>query len=84
MDVVGLLYFLIFFIGGFMNHKSKQTYERIDELSQRTGLPKSWWYSKTRETGPGCVPRVKAGKYLLFIPHEVDEWLMSQKNRLEK
>jgi predicted DNA-binding transcriptional regulator AlpA len=53
-------------------------YERIDDLEERTGLPKSWWYARSRETGPGSVPRVKAGKYLLFIPSEVDEWLKKQ------
>ena len=55
--------------------EQKQTYETIDELCARTKLPKSWWYSRTRETGPGSVPRVKAGRYLLFIPDEVDKWL---------
>ncbi|MFC1798645.1 hypothetical protein ACFLZL_02425 [Thermodesulfobacteriota bacterium] len=54
---------------------NQTTYETIDELSKRTRLPKSWWYSRTRETGPGSVPRVKAGKYLLFLPSEVDKWL---------
>jgi len=52
-----------------------QIYETIDELAARTKLPKSWWYSRTRETGPGSVPRVKARKYLLFIPCAVDAWL---------
>jgi len=55
-----------------------QTYETIDELAARTKMKKSWWYSRTRETGPGSVPRVRAGKYLLFIPHEVDAWLQKQ------
>ena len=53
----------------------QQVYETLDELVARTKLPKSWWYSRTRESGPGSVPRVKAGKYLLFIPQDVDEWL---------
>ncbi len=56
----------------------QQIYETLNEVVTRTKLPKSWWYSRTRETGPGTVPRVKAGKYLLFLPHEVDEWLMKQ------
>jgi len=62
-----------------MNQDDKQTYETIDELAARTKMKKSWWYSRTRETGPGTVPRIRAGKYLLFIPGEVDEWLKSQK-----
>ena len=55
-----------------------QTYETIDELAARTKMHKSWWYSRTRETGPDAVPRVRAGKYLLFIPGEVDQWLQDQ------
>jgi predicted DNA-binding transcriptional regulator AlpA len=61
-----------------MNQDHKQIYETIDELSERTRLKKSWWYSQTRQTGPGTVPRIRAGKYLLFVPSEVDEWLRSQ------
>ena len=58
-----------------MSRDYKQTYETIDELSARTKMKKSWWYSRTRETGPGSVPRIRAGKYLLFVPSEVDQWL---------
>lgn len=61
-----------------MNHDHTQTYETIDELSARTKMKKSWWYSRTRETGPESVPRIRAGKYLLFIPSKVDEWLQDQ------
>ncbi len=56
----------------------KQSYETINDLVERTKLPKSWWYSRTRAKGPGAVPRIRAGKYLLFIPDEVDEWLQNQ------
>ena len=61
--------------GGF---KVTKTYETIDELSERTRRHKSWWYSRTREIGPDSVPRLKVGKYLLFVPEEVDEWLRKQ------
>lgn len=54
-----------------------QIYETIDDLVVRTKLPKSWWYSQTRQTGPGSVPRLKCGRYLLFIPDKVDAWLAS-------
>jgi len=64
-----------------MSKDHNQTYETIDELSARTKMKKSWWYSRTRETGPGSVPRIRAGKYLLFIPVEVDEWLQNQQER---
>jgi predicted DNA-binding transcriptional regulator AlpA len=50
-------------------------YESIEELAARTDMKRSWWYARTRETGPGSVPRVKFGKYLRFVPHEVDAWL---------
>ncbi len=62
--------------------KSKQinhlVYETIDELVARTKLPKSWIYSRTRETGPDAIPRLKMGKYLRFVPCEVDAWLRKQ------
>ena len=53
-------------------------YENLDELSARTRLPKSWWYQRTMKKGPGSVPRIRAGKYLLFEPEKVDEWLREQ------
>ena len=52
--------------------------ETIDELSERLKVPKSWLYGKTRETGEGSIPRVKVGKYLRFVPSEVDAWLKKQ------
>jgi hypothetical protein len=55
-------------------------YETIDDLVTRTKLPKSWWYSQTRQTGPGTVPRLKVGRYLLFLPDAVDKWLDSRAN----
>ena len=61
-----------------MSQDYKQTYETIDELSARTKMKKSWWYSRTREKSPGSVPRIRAGKYLLFVPSEVDKWLRDQ------
>jgi hypothetical protein len=29
-------------------------------------------------TGEGCIPRVKVGKYLRFVPEEADDWLKKQ------
>ena len=60
------------------NTEDQVRYETIDDLVERTKLPKSWWYSRTRETCPGSVPRIKAGKYLSFLPAEVDAWLQRQ------
>jgi|LGVC01.1.fsa_nt_gb hypothetical protein len=57
--------------------KEKQIYETLTELSERTKLPKTWWYrqSMLKESG---LPKIRAGKYLLFIPSEVDTWLRNQ------
>jgi hypothetical protein len=55
-----------------------ESMETVDELSERWKVPKSWLYSRTRETCDGCIPRVKIGKYLRFIPQEVDDWLRRQ------
>jgi excisionase family DNA binding protein len=46
-----------------------------DEMAERLKVPKSWLYSRTRETGPGSIPRVKVGKYIRFIESDVVEWL---------
>lgn len=56
------------------------TYETIDELAQRTKMTRGWWYGQTRKIGKGSVPRIKKGKYLLFIPYEVDKWLKVHDN----
>lgn len=47
----------------------------LDDIVEATQLPKSWWYRKTRETGPESVPRIKCGKYLRFEIDKVMEWL---------
>ena len=47
----------------------------VDEMSKKLKVPKSWLYSKTRETGPGAIPRLKVGKYLRFVEEDVINWL---------
>ncbi len=47
----------------------------IDDLAQALNVHKSWIYSRTRETGPGTLPRIKCGKYLRFQLEDVLEWL---------
>ena len=59
----------------YPEHAGGIVYETIGELSDRTKMARSWWYNQTRKTGDGSVPRIKKGKYLLFIPSDVDEWL---------
>ena len=31
----------------------------IDEMAETLKVPKSWLYSRTRETGQGTIPRIK-------------------------
>ena len=50
----------------------------VDELAKELKVPKSWIYSKTRETGPETIPRVKVGKYIRFVESEVMDWLKRQ------
>ena len=47
----------------------------VDELAKALKVPKSWVYSRTRETGPGTMPRMKVGKYLRFRLDEVLDWI---------
>ena len=50
----------------------------VDELAKELKVAKSWIYSRTRETGPGTIPRLKVGKYLRFEERAVMEWLQEQ------
>ena len=50
----------------------------IDELAQRWKVAKSWVYTRTRESGPGSIPRIKLGKYLRFDWSQVQDWAREQ------
>jgi len=50
----------------------------VEELSETLKVPKSWIYSRTRETGPDAMPRIKVGKYCRFILNDVLDWLKCQ------
>ncbi|MFC1890924.1 helix-turn-helix domain-containing protein [Thermodesulfobacteriota bacterium] len=50
----------------------------INEMADTLKVPKSWLYSRTRETGPGTIPRVKVGKYIRFRPDAVIQWIEKQ------
>ncbi|MBW2643493.1 MAG: helix-turn-helix domain-containing protein [Deltaproteobacteria bacterium] len=50
----------------------------VDELAESLNVPKSWVYSRTRETGPATMPRIKVGKYCRFVLDDVLTWLKSQ------
>ena len=52
----------------------------VEELSKYLGVPKSWVYSKTREVGPGAIPRLMVGKYIKFRIKDVVAWLESKQN----
>jgi len=42
-------------------------YLTVDELAEKLKVAKSWVYSRTRETGPDTMPRIKVGKYRRFV-----------------
>jgi excisionase family DNA binding protein len=50
----------------------------VDELAASLSVPKSWIYSKSREKGPGAMPKIKVGKYCRFVLDDVLNWLKSQ------
>lgn len=56
----------------------KQNFLTVDELADSLSVPKSWVYSRTRETGPDAMPKLKCGKYCRFFLADVLEWLKKQ------
>jgi len=50
----------------------------VDELAGVLRVPKSWVYSRTKETGLGSMPRVVVGKYRRFVLADVMAWLEKQ------
>lgn len=50
----------------------------VDELAESLNVPKSWVYSRTRESGPDSMPRIKVGKYCRFVLNDVLAWLKNQ------
>lgn len=63
-----------------MDGKDKDTFLTVGELAGRLKVPTSWIYSRTRESGPNSIPRIKIGKYLRFNWPEVRDWLMEKQN----
>lgn len=47
----------------------------VDELAESLNVPKSWIYSRTRETGPDAMPKISVGKYRRFVLDDVLDWL---------
>jgi len=50
----------------------------VTEIAESLNVPKSWIYSRTRETGPDSMPRIKVGKYCRFVLDDVLAWLKNQ------
>jgi len=50
----------------------------VAELGEVLNVPKSWVYSRTRETGPDSMPRIVVGKYRRFVLDDVLDWLKKQ------
>ncbi len=55
-----------------------ESFLSVDELAESLKVPKSWVYSRTRETGPGSIPRLMVGKYCRFRFPDVLAWLETQ------
>jgi len=50
----------------------------VDQLAENLNVPKSWVYSRTRESGPESIPKIKVGKYIRFEINAVMRWLREQ------
>ena len=50
----------------------------VEELAGKLNVHKSWVYSRTRQTGPNTIPRVRLGKYVRFEWEKVQEWIERQ------
>lgn len=53
----------------------EDTLRTIDQMSKKLQVPKSWLYSRTRQTGPETIPHVKLGKYVRFVEEDVMAWV---------
>ena len=47
----------------------------VEEQAEELDVPRSWIYSRTRQTGPDAIPVIRVGKYRRFRPGEVLKWL---------
>jgi len=54
----------------------------VNELAETLGVPPSWVYARSRESGQGSIPRLKVGKYVKFELDKVMDWL-KEKNEAE-
>ncbi|MGD0275674.1 MAG: excisionase [Syntrophales bacterium] len=54
---------------------TNEDYVSISEMAALLKIPKSWLYSRSRETGPGSMPRLKVGKYIRLNPETTIAWI---------
>jgi len=54
----------------------------VNELAEILGVPPSWVYARSRETGTDSIPRLKVGKYVKFELGKVMDWL-KEKNEVD-
>jgi predicted DNA-binding transcriptional regulator AlpA len=52
----------------------------VEELAAELQVPKSWIYSRTRQTGEEQIPHLKCGKYCRFEMGQVIAWLNNKQN----
>lgn len=57
-----------------MNSGKNDELLTVSEIADDLRVKKSWIYSRTRETGPRAMPRLKLGKYLRFEKDKVRRW----------
>ena len=53
----------------------------LNELAEKLKVKPSWVYSRTRETGPGSIPKIRIGKYLRFRLDEVMNWIEEKQDK---
>lgn len=63
-----------------MKHLTVDELLTVQELAQALKVKASWVYSRTRQTGPGAMPRIILGKYRRFRLADVLEWCQKQQS----
>lgn len=56
----------------------------IDEMTKVLKVPKKWIYSRTRETGPNSIPRLRGGKYIRVEKNRVLRWIKEQNEEVKR
>lgn len=83
MNIVFQIWLFLFLNGGFFIMTSNnEGFLTVKELANVLRVDKSWIYSRTRETGPGTIPRIVVGKYRRFILQDVLDWLEKKQSNV--